>query len=762
MRISRETAGDTWRPQLDGVAKVTGGLKYLTDLSFPGMLFGKILRSSHPHAVIESIDTASAARLPGVHALLTHRDVPGMNRFGMVIPDQPVFCEDRVRFIGDAICAVAADTVEVAEQALRLVNVVYRPLSVVTDMEAALTSTAPRLHPHGNVLHRAHYAQGDVGQAMAACTVVVEETYETPRQMHAYLETEGGVVVPEADGGMTVYMGSQHGYRDRQQLSRILALPEDRIRVVSSPMGGSFGGKDELNVQPHAALLALATGRPVKIQQTRAESVRAGLKRHPMRIRMRTGANADGRILAHEVSIVADTGAYASLGPAVLDFAVEHATGPYVIPNVDVDGVCVYTNNGVAGEFRGFGGNQVTFALEGQVARLAARLGVDAVAIRHRNLRQADDPGPLGQRIAPTDGAADVLRAIRHIPRAEGPQHPWKRYGSGLALAMHGSGLGFGRPDPAGGRLELAADGKIEVSFGFEEVGQGVLTVIEQLVTAELGCAAADLRIRIGDTAVVPVSGSTTASRATSVIYQSIRRLKTSWEAQLLAQAAHRVEISLARLKLGHGGIWDRQHPNADGPLLTYRQLAELLGPKLPRVEATFSFPTTPDAVVGAHYLYAFAAVVAHVEVDLLTGSVRVQGLSQAVSAGPVINPLGYAGQIEGGGAMGLGFALMEDAPMSAGHYQVANFDTYLIPTLADVPWTVAVDAVESLAPDDGYGPRGVGEIGTIAVAPAIAAAVHDAIGHFVRRLPISAEEIVRFSAVSLGSGSGMEQGVRT
>ncbi|KPV42879.1 xanthine dehydrogenase subunit D [Alicyclobacillus ferrooxydans] len=772
MLIRPETMGDTWRPRPDGPAKVTGSLPYLTDLVFPNMLIGKVLRSAYPHAELESIDTDEAKRLPGVHAILTHEDVPRMNRFGIVMPDQPVFCEDRVRFVGDAICAVAADTAEIATQALRLVKVVYRPLPVVTNPEAALTEDAPRLHPNGNVLHRAGYRRGKAQDAMADCSVIVEETYETPRQMHAYLETEGGVVVPEEDGSITVYMGTQHGYRDRQQLARILAMPEHAIRIVSSPMGGSFGGKDELNVQPYAALLALATGRPVKIHQTRAESVRSALKRHPMQIHMRTGADANGHILAHQVSIVADTGAYATLGPAVLDFAVEHATGPYRIPNLEIEGVSVFTNNGVSGEFRGFGGNQVTFAVEGQVERLAAKLGIDPWEMRRRNLRHAEDLGPLGQRIAPTDGAAQVLEAIRRSPvwpaqtGAAGPVGvgsgadvgsgsgatgeglplglPWKRRGVGMALAMHGSGLGFGRPDPAGGRLSLMPNGKVEVAFGFEEVGQGLLAVIEQLATSELGCAPEDLCIRIGDTAVVPVSGSTTASRATNVVYQAIRRMKPSWQAEMVAAAARLTGLPAERLRLGPGGVWDSERMGADRPVLSYRSLAQQRSQHLPTAEAHFSFPTTPDAVTGGHYLYTFGAVVAQVEVDLLTGSIEVRRLDQAIAAGPVIHPMGYAGQIEGGGSMALGFTLMEDVPMTEGFYEVGNFDSYLIPTIADVPRTVDVDAIEQLLPGDPFGPRGVGEIGTVAVAPAIAAAVHNACGYVAHRLPISPKEIVQ------------------
>jgi nicotinate dehydrogenase large molybdopterin subunit len=748
MLLSRTNAGQKWKIRPDGVEKVTGELKYLTDLTFPGMLYGRVLRSEYPHARILSIDTEAAKKLPGVRAVLTYKDVPGMNRFGIVIPDQPVFCEDRVRYVGDAVAAIAAETEEIAEQALQLIRVVYEPLPVVDDPEFALSPSAPKLHPGGNILYRTAFCDGDVKSAFQDCAVIVEETYETPRQMHAYMETEGGVIVPDPEGRITVYAGTQHGYKDRFQLARILSLPENQIRVVSSPIGGSFGGKDELNIQPYGALLALATGCPVKIHNSRKESVRAGLKRHPMRIWMKTGSDKNGKLLAHQVRILADTGAYATLGSAVLDFAVEHSTGPYVIPNVEIEGLSVFTNNGVAGEFRGFGGNQVTFAIEGQMDRLAERLGMDPLIFRHRNLRKADDPGPLGQRIVPTNGASQVLQAISRLPlimtkgRKDHKQEPWKRIGIGTAICMHGGGLGFGRPDLSGGRIELDRAGRIVVSFGFEECGQGLLSAVEMMMIEQFGCSGEDIRVVIGDTDKVPASGSTTASRATGMAWLAIQRMKEPWSRQLLEAAAKVKGIPENRLALGPGGIYDHSNKKG-GAIITYAELA-CKCERLPSVTAHFHFPTTPDAALGGHYLYSFASVAAQVEVDLLTGRVKVLQLDQAVAAGPVINPMGYLGQIEGGGMMALGFSLLENADMQQGEYVTRNFDTYLIPTICDIPTEMNVEAIEELLPGDCFGPRGVGEIGSVAVAPALAAAIYDAIGYRVRKLPVSAEEILQ------------------
>ncbi|MBO9131036.1 xanthine dehydrogenase subunit D [Bacillus sp. 165] len=745
MSLQPEFLGKKDRIRPDGVSKVTGGLQYLTDLSFPNMLYGKVLRSQYPHANIVSICTDHAKKLPGVRAVITYKDIPGLNGFGIIIPNQPVFCVDKVRFIGDAVAAVAADTEEIAEQALSLIEVVYKPLEVIDCPQKALSPNAEKLHLDGNILHQSEYKKGDIEEGFKKCSIIIEETYELPRQMHTYMETEGGIVLPEENGHITVYMGTQHGYKDRFQLSRILAMPEEHIRVVSSPMGGSFGGKDELNVQPYGALLALATGRPVKIHQSRRESVRTGIKRHPMKVTMKTGVDECGNILAHQVRIVADTGAYATLGPAVLDCTVEQASGPYLIPNVDIEGLSVYTNNGVAGEFRGFGANQMVFALEGQIERLAERLHIDALDLRRRNIRKADSLGPLGQRIAPTNGALEILEAISCTPRTTKTRKEsltkWKVTGSGTAISMLGVGLGFGILDPGGGRLSLSNDGKIEAAFGFEEIGQGVVSVIENILLEEFKCSPEDIRILIGDTALVPPAGSSTASRATTMVWKAIKKMKSPFQQKIMEKAVKVTGIAADQLQFGTGGIWDK---SSSLLCITYAELAQHISNESSNtVHTDFHFPTTPDDARG-HYLYTFGAVSVQVEIDCLTGKIRISQLKQTVAAGPIISPMGYLGQIEGGSVMALGYTLLENALMDKGEYVTANLDSYLIPTICDAYFPIEVQAIEELCEGDSHGPRGVGEIGTIAVAPAIAAAIHEATGHWIRTLPISPEEILQ------------------
>lgn len=314
MLLNKESSGSRWRTRPDGEGKVSGKLQYLTDMRAEGMLIGRVLRSEQAHARILSIRIEKAVEVPGIHAVITHEDVPGLNGFGIALPHQPVFCSDRVRYTGDAIAAVAAETDEIAEYALSLIEVDYELLPLLENPEEAMKKDAILLHAEGNVLHHTEYRKGEPETVFTDCCHVVEETYYTPRQMHTYMETEGGLFIPEDNGRLTVYSATQHGLMDRLQLSRILAIPQEDIRVISSPIGGSFGGKDELNVQPYGALLALRTLRPVRLHNSRAESVRAGLKRHPMKITMKTGCDPEGIIRAHQVRIISDTGAYATLG----------------------------------------------------------------------------------------------------------------------------------------------------------------------------------------------------------------------------------------------------------------------------------------------------------------------------------------------------------------------------------------------------------------------------------------------------------------
>ncbi|MGA7327330.1 MAG: molybdopterin cofactor-binding domain-containing protein, partial [Rhodomicrobium sp.] len=747
IRLERVAAGERWQIRPDGRAKIAGTFPYLTDRREAGMLVARILRANIPHARILSIDISDAEALPGVAAVATYKDVPGLNAFGIVIQDQPAFCSEKVRHAGDAVAAVAAVDARTAAAALELIKVEYEPLPTVTDPKAALLPAAPEIHESGNLLTALSFTKGDVEKGFAESAHIIEATYTTARQMHAFMETEGGYAFVDADGILNVCAGGQHGTRDRLQLSRILAIPEEEIRVITSPTGGAFGGKDELNVQPALAILALKTGRKVRLHLDRAESVLAGVKRHPMTIRMRTGCDSEGHLLAQEAEVMADAGAYASLGPAVLETALEHAIGPYRVDNVKTSSKLVYTNNGVCGAFRGFGANQMAFAVECQMDRLATACGLDPFKIRRRNLRIPGSPGTLGQRVSPSERLFEMLQAAEADPVWMEPRGlsscGTELIGTSIAMNYQGNGLGTVPPDYGSGCLRLAPDGAIEALFGLDEIGQGLLPAIRAAVSQELGCAFEDIRPITGDTGLTPDSGSTTASRGTYAVWKVAATAAPGFREKTLAAASVVLGRDMASLAIAPGGIALRG-ANRGELLISFSQLAEAIADEnSPSEAAGFEYPKTEYPNGNARYIFAFGATVARVAVNRITGHVRVLNLSQHTAAGPALDYSSYLGQIEGGAIQGLGFALSEQAAMEGGHYLTRNLDTYMLPTIADTPPSMAVYALQQLDEGDPFGPRGVGELGIGAVTPAIANAVADAIGAWPEHTPIEPEAIL-------------------
>lgn len=753
IEIARNAFAERWRVRPDIVDKVAGRLAYLTDHRRPDMLVARILRAGIPHARIVSIDTLAAETLPGVVAVVTARDIKGQNGYGIVVQDQPALCADKVRYAGEAVAAVAAVDEKTAERALALIRVEYQPLPVVDDMESALAPGAALVHAAGNLQREMHFARGDIDTAWNQCAHVVEDTYVTPRQMHAFMETEGGYVVPEADGTLSVCVGGQHGARDRMQLARILAIPEDRIRVVTSPTGGAFGGKDELTVQPALALLALKCGRPVRLHLDRAECSLGGRMRNPMRVRMRTGCDASGRLIAQEMDLLMDTGAYASLSPSVLETCLEHACGPYEVANVRNRGRLAYTNNGICGAFRGFGANQMTYAIECQVTRLADAAGIDPIVFRRRNLRKPGSPGYLGQKIAPSDRLVEMLDAVGNSDLWQKPRlltgNKRLAIGTGFSLLHQGTGLGSVVPDTGAGRLTLLPDGRIEAAFGLDEIGQGVVAIIQATVAAAIGCDRDDVLPVFGDTARTPDLGSTTASRGSYVVWKGAELMAPGFSGQLRRAAGGLLNRQPEDFAIAPGGLRDVR-ANSDDLLISFATLAQQLAPQArPRAECAFEFPKTNYTAGNARFIFAAGAAVARVAIDRATGEVRVLDLEQHVAAGPILDPACYLGQIEGGAVQGLGFTLTEDMILQGGRYLADNLDGYMIPTVADAPQTSRVFALEDLDRDDVFGPRGVGELGIGAVTPAIAAAVADACGLWPTVTPISPEAVLM--AISKG-----------
>ena len=719
----------------DAAAKLLAA-PYPSDRIVPGLLHAKVLRSALPHAALRRVDTSAAAAMPGVAAVVTAADVPGRNQFGRRRADQPVLCHDRLRYAGDPIAAVAAGTPEQAARAVAAIRFELEALSAVTDPETACDPATPLVHAGGNLLEAADYAAGDIDAAFRHAAHRVDDVYDTGRQMHAFLETEGGIVEPDGEGGLLIHAGTHDAFGDVAELALILGLDPARIRVVAGITGGSFGGKDGLTIQPIACLLALRTGHAIRLHYSRAESTAVGVKRHAARMRVEAACDGAGRLLAYRMDLLLDAGAYATHSGEVLGAALENAVGPYGFDAVALSGRAVYTNNGVAGAFRGFGATQVQFALERQIDRLAALAGLDPAEMRARNLRPAGAPGPFGQVITQPCHPSHALQAAREHAdwrRREPPGDGRYRRGTGLALVSKGEGFSKGAPNGGTFGVRLAADGVIELESGGAELGQGAQAVAAAVAVQALGCEPGDVRAVVGDTARRADTGPVAAARHTGMVYRGMQLAAPAWTRLVLEQAAARLALPVAALRLGPGGVW----AGGNAAALPY---ADFASEHAPAVEVVIPDTDTPSE--RGHGDFASCAAVAVVLVDTWTGRVTAERLFIAPTCGPVVVSLPFVGQIEGGAVMGLGLALMEDFPVQDGCYRHLNFDGYMIPTLADAP-VIEMLAIDRLDDGDRIGPRGVGEIVLNAAAAAVANAVAHAAGAVVRRLPIRADDLL-------------------
>lgn len=735
----------------DAALKATGKALYAADLFFDGMLYGAVLRSAYPHARLLRVDVSEARAMPGVHAVLTADDVPGRKTHGLVVDDWPVFAWDKVRYVGDAIAAVAAESPEVARAALERIHVEYEPLPVVTDPVRALEPDAPRVHEQGNLVSEARVLRGDVEEAFRNAAVVVEQTYETPFNEHAFLEPETSVAVPREDGGITVYVGSQIPFADQAQVAASLALPMEKVRIIQSAVGGAFGGKEDISTQIHAALLAQATGRPVKLTLSRRESIRVHPKRHATRIWLKTAATADGRLLAVKARIWGDTGAYASLGPHVIRRVATHVSGPYAIPSADIVSYTVYTNNPPAGAFRGFGATQAHFAAECQMDILAERLGISPLEIRRKNAVRVGSAMATGQILRESVGLPDTIeRALSAIPEAQtlgDTRRSWERGGQqgrkvrgwGMACAFKNVGLGGGVADSAGAEVELCGDGTLEVRIGAAEVGQGLVSVASQIAGEVLGVPPEAIRLVVGDTALTPDGGATTASRQTFITGNAVRLAAMDLKAMLAQTAAEMLDAAPDRVSFVGG------YAEAGGKRVSLSALAEAARAEGRRLVVRREYTPPRTVPLGQegdiHFAYGYATQVAEVEVDLDTGDVHVVRIAAAHDVGKAINPQAVEGQIEGGVVMGIGLALKEELVLDEGRILSDTLAKYKIPTVHDVPEIIPI-LVESPASEGPFGAKGVGEIPSIATVPAIVNAIYDATGARLMRIPIRKEEL--------------------
>jgi xanthine dehydrogenase D subunit len=749
-----ESAG---RP--DARQKVTGEFAYSSDLWLDGMVWGATLRSPHPRAVIESLDIGGALRLAGVRAVLTHADVPGRKVYGLEIPDQPVLAWDQVRYQGEAVAIVAADHPETARRALGEIAVAYRELEPVTDARAALEAGAARVHPGGNLVREVLIRKGDPA---AVADVVVSGEYQVGMQDQAFLGPESGLAVPADDGGVDLFVATQWLHVDRSQVAASLGLPKEKVRITLAGVGGAFGAREDLSMQVHACLLALHTGKPVKMVYSREESFFGHVHRHPATLRYTHGATAEGKLVYLRADIVLDGGAYASSSTAVAANAATLGAGPYEVPNVHIDCRAVYTNNPPCGAMRGFGAVQACFAYESQLDKLAARLGLDPVELRVRNAMHEGSVMPTGQVVDSAAPVAELLKLVsaRPMPPAapSGTGADLRAMPGGVSNTTHGEGVvrgvgygvgiknvcfseGFDDYSTARVRLQLI-DGEpaADVHTASAEVGQGLVTLQGQIARTELGIS--QVRVVPADTSVGS-GGSSSASRQSYMTGGAVR-----------AACGQIREILLERARVLFPGHDDLSL--SGGELVSARDgaLAGLAGLLAEPAEVTATWrhrPTSPlDPQTGqgdAHVQYAFAAHRAVVDVDTELGLVKVVELACAQDVGRAMNPLAVEGQIHGGTAQGLGLALMEEIQVSGGKVRNPSFTDYLIPTILDMP-PMLLDVLELADPHAPYGLRGVGEPPTLSSTPAIVAAIRAATGIALTRIPVRPEHIT-------GTGTG-------
>ncbi len=739
-------------PRIDAVAKVTGATKYADDYVFPGMLYGATLRAKYPHARILSIDTSRAKALPGVHAVLTHADVPGSKNHGLIFNDWPVLCYDKVRYAGDAVAIVAADTKELAQRALDLIDVVCEELPVVDNPIDALQPDAPLVNDigHGNLLKHIKVDKGNVEQGLAQADVVVEREYHTPTYEHAFLEPECAIGRVTDDGRIEVYVGSQIPYEDRRQIAASLGVPESQVRVIGTVIGGGFGGKEDIAGQIHVALLARATGRPVKMLYSRHESLVFHPKRHATVIRIKTGAKRDGTLTAVRAEIFGDSGAYASLGDKVMTRAATHAAGPYAVPNVKIDCYAMYTNNPPSGAFRGFGVTQSAFAVESNMDILANELGMDPVELRRKNALRVGATTSTGQLVRESAGLLQCIDKVEpHVRKSKtkdsvlslSKDQKSKIRAWGFAAGYKNTGLGGGADDKSAAEVEVFPDGTAEVRSSAAEIGQGLPNVLAQITAEELGLPVERVRVLLSDTDLTPDGGPTTASRQTVVTGNAARLASKGMRETLAKAASERLDAPPEQIIFRDGLV------AADGRRVRFEEVVAwaLAEGRASKYRHEYLAPETRALGQGGdmHFVFSYAAQAALVEVDTNTGEVHVLKVVTATDVGRAINPLALEGQVEGGIVMCIGNALTEEYIVEKGKVWTDRLAKYKMPGIKHTPEIVSF-IVEDESSAGPYGAKGVGEISSIPTTPAIINAIHNAVGVRIYSLPVDQDKLLR------------------
>lgn len=730
--------------------RLAGQARFCADIKMEGMAHVVVVRSSKHHALIKSINLDKARNSRGCLGIFTSRDIPGKNRFGIINKDQFLLAEDKVRCKGDPIAIVVGETLSEAQKAAQLIQISYQELPSIFDPEEALRPQAVKIHEKGNLLGARVIKKGNPDEAFSKSEIIIERYYETSHVEHAYLEPDAGAAMIDEDGILTIFASTQNPHYDLKDVCDLLNLDESKVRIIQSPTGGGFGSKLDLNVQGFVGLAAWLLKRPVKMVYSREESFLCTSKRHPLKIWYRSGATKDGRLLAADVKIIGDTGAYASYGLAVVTRAAVHASGPYEIPNIRIESIFAYTNNPMSGAMRGFGVPQIAFAHESQMDLIAESLKLNPIEIRLRNSLRVGSQTATGQQLDASVGIAKTIESIKPYydeARNKGPVlRNHKRYGIGTASMFYGIG-NTGVQNPSTAQIELEKDGSVILYSGAADIGQGSSTVLAQIAAQELNLDPSTIKLVIADTGRTTSAGATSASRQTYISGNAILDATKKLKDVLVTHAANKLKIPRQRLEIKNYSVVDRKNEQKG---ITFEQLATIMsrtGVPL-KWQGFFDPDTTPlDSETGSgkpYGAYAYASHVAEVMVDTLTGEVEVLKVVAAHDVGRAINPENVRGQIYGGVVMGLGFALMEEFFPG----KTESLKDYHIPTCADVPQIVPI-IVEEFEPTGPFGAKGVGEPALIPTAPAIMNAIADALGVRIYKLPANLERVMAACVLS-------------
>ena len=719
-------------------------------------MFAAVKRSGVPHAILTKLDSSRARSIPGVICILEAGDIPGEQNHGLVIPDWPslVSVGEKVRYVGDSLAIVAATSQQIAEEALDQIEVEFEILPIVSDPVSARKPDAPKIHSGGNLLKHIKVRKGDLKSGFSLADQIFEHTFFTPTTEHAFLEPECSIAVPTADGRMEIYVGSQIPYADRDQVARALGWKEDRVRVIGQVMGGGFGGKEDIIGQIHVALLANATGKPVKLLFDRHESLIVHPKRHATRIRVKMGVTNQGQFTAIESELYGDTGAYASLGEKVMTRATTHSAGPYEAANIQADCYAMYTNNPPSGAFRGFGVLQSAFAVESMMDLVAEKLNINPIEFRRKNAFKVGSVTNTGQVLRDSVGLLDCIDLVNDEVKKQAGESAFQPLSSngnsstlgklvkawGFAAAYKNTGLGGGAPDKSGAEVELYPDGTLEVRTSAAELGQGLVTVLQMIVAEEMASPLENVRVLVMDTDLTPDGGPTTASRQTYVSGNAARLAARSLRDAILSFLIEKYDVPSDGIEFKGGNILLKGDLISLGSVVKDMKARDME----PKASVEYSAPETKPLGKGGdmHFAYAFAAQAAEVQVNTQTGEIKVLQVVAANDVGKSVNPLGLQGQVEGGIMMGIGHALLENFIVEDGVVVSDRLARYRIPSIVHTP-RIKSFIVEHPTLEGPYGAKGIGEIVSIPTAPAITNAIYNAVGVRVDRIPVDQEKLL-------------------